>query len=48
MNTASATLSLRPEASTNFRALAARIGATLRRAIELSAAPYLVMGSRYL
>ncbi|VXB82028.1 hypothetical protein [Massilia sp. 9I] len=48
MNTATATLSLRPEASTNFRALAARIGAALRHAIALSGETYLVKGSRYL
>ena len=46
MNTA--TIAFRTEESNTFRLLAARIGARLRRAIELSAAPYLVMGSRYL
>ena len=41
-------LSVRPAASNNFSRFVASFGAGLRRAIELSAAPYMVMGSRYL
>jgi hypothetical protein len=38
----------RPEPSIAFRSFMRAFGAKLRRAIELSAAPYMVMGSRYL
>jgi len=50
MHTATATIIAldRPDAPRAFRFFSPGLRATLRRLIELSAAPYMVMGSRYL